>query len=97
MTARIVLAGVVPERSQPPEGFYVPCGSTCLERYPLSDWTGADVWAYIASHGVPSNRRIYDAETHGLTRETIHSGWLFMYWILRFVGGRLEFRQEEWL
>lgn len=44
---------------------------------PLGWWSARDVWAYILANGVPYNRRIYDAETHGLTRETIrNTGWL---------------------
>ncbi len=44
---------------------------------PMSQWTGLDVWAYILDRQLPYNRRIYDAETHGLTRETIrNTGWL---------------------
>lgn len=44
---------------------------------PLAYWTNQDVWAFIVSRGLPYNRRIYDAETHGLTRETIrNTGWL---------------------
>lgn len=44
---------------------------------PLAWWSPRDVWAYIASEGVPYNRRIYDAETHGLTRETIRNTGVF--------------------
>lgn len=44
---------------------------------PLAWWTTQDVWAYIVSRDLPYNRRIYDAETHELTRETIrNTGWL---------------------
>lgn len=44
---------------------------------PLAYWSTADVWAYIVSRGIPYNRRIYDAETHGQTRETLrNTGWL---------------------
>lgn len=44
---------------------------------PLTYWTNDDVWAFIASRGLPYNHRLYDAETHGLTRETIrNTGWL---------------------
>lgn len=44
---------------------------------PLAYWSHQDVWAFILSRGLPYNRRIYDAETHGLTRETIrNTGWL---------------------
>ena len=44
---------------------------------PIAWWSGRDVWAYIFSRGLPYNNRIYDAETHGLTRETIrNTGWL---------------------
>ena len=44
---------------------------------PLAWWTSRDVWAFIASRGLPYNGRLYDAETHGLTRETIrNTGWL---------------------
>lgn len=44
---------------------------------PLAWWSSKDVWAYIASHRIPYNRRIYDAETHGQTRETIrNTSWL---------------------
>lgn len=44
---------------------------------PLAYWATQEVWAYIVSRGVPYNRRIYDAETHGQTRETIrNTGWL---------------------
>ena len=44
---------------------------------PIAYWTGRDVWAYIVTNGIPYNRRLYDAETHGMTRETIrNTGWL---------------------
>lgn len=44
---------------------------------PLIGWSSRDVWAYIFANGLPYNRRIYDAETHGLTRFTIrNTGWL---------------------
>ena len=44
---------------------------------PLAYWTGQDVWAYIVSRCLPYNRRLYDAETHGETRESIrNTGWL---------------------
>ena len=41
---------------------------------PLAYWSNKDVWAYIAANDVPYNRRIYDAETHGYTRETLRNG-----------------------
>ena len=45
---------------------------------PLAYWTARDVWAYIASRGLPYNHHVYDAETHGYTRETIRSSsWLY--------------------
>ena len=34
------------------------------------------MWAYIVSRGIPYNRRIYDAETHGQTRDLRNTGWL---------------------
>ena len=40
---------------------------------PLAWWTGRDVWAYIFSRDLAYNQRVYDAETHGLTRERIRS------------------------
>lgn len=44
---------------------------------PLAYWTSQDVWAYIASRRLPYNHKLYDAETHGMTRETIrNTGWL---------------------
>lgn len=44
---------------------------------PLAAWSAGEVWGYIAERGLPYNRRIYDSETHGLTRETIRNqGWL---------------------
>ena len=44
---------------------------------PLAYWTTKEVWAYLVSRGVPYNRRLYDAETHGQTRETLrNTGWL---------------------
>jgi phosphoadenosine phosphosulfate reductase len=44
---------------------------------PLAYWGNADVWAYIVANDLPYNGRIYDAETHDLTRETIrNTGWL---------------------
>lgn len=43
---------------------------------PLAWWETADVWAFLVSEGVPWHP-LYDAETHGLTRETIrNTGWL---------------------
>lgn len=45
--------------------------------HPLAYFTHTDVWATIVAHDLPYNRRIYDSETHGLTRETIrNTGWL---------------------
>lgn len=44
---------------------------------PLARWSALDVWAYIVARGLPYNRRVYDAETHGLTRARIrNTGWL---------------------
>ncbi len=44
---------------------------------PLAYWTSKDVWSFIVSRGLPYNHRIYDAETHGFTRENIrNTGWL---------------------
>lgn len=44
---------------------------------PLAWWSSRDTWAYIVAHDLPYNRQIYDAETCGLTRETIrNTGWL---------------------
>lgn len=44
---------------------------------PLAYWSHVDIWTYIASRELPYNHRIYDAETHGETRETIrNTGWL---------------------
>jgi 3'-phosphoadenosine 5'-phosphosulfate sulfotransferase (PAPS reductase)/FAD synthetase len=49
-------------------GHYVCC--------PLVDWTSQDVWAVIASRGLPY-LPLYDCETHGQTRETLrNTGWL---------------------
>ena len=45
--------------------------------YPLANWHHDDVWAYLMFNEVPYNRKIYDAETHGMTRDTIrNAGWL---------------------
>ena len=44
---------------------------------PIAYWSNEDVWAHIAANDLPYNRRIYDAETHGLTRYTIRNlGWI---------------------
>lgn len=44
---------------------------------PIAHWDALDVWARIFSRELPYNRCLYDAETHGLTRETIrNTGWL---------------------
>jgi len=44
---------------------------------PIAYWTGRDVWAYLLACGIPYNHRLYDAETHGQTRESIrNTGWL---------------------
>lgn len=44
---------------------------------PLAWWTAKDTWAYVLSRGLPYNKRIYDAETHGQSRERIrNTGWL---------------------
>lgn len=44
---------------------------------PLAYWDGLDVWAYTFANAIPYNRRIYDAESFGMTRETIrNTGWL---------------------
>ena len=51
------------------KGLWISC--------PIGRWSNRDVWAYIASRDLPYNRRIYDAQTHGYTRETIrNTGWL---------------------
>lgn len=43
---------------------------------PLGWWTVQDVWARIASRGLPYPR-LYDCETHGYTRERLrNTGWL---------------------
>lgn len=43
---------------------------------PIGWWETRDVWAYLVAHGVPWHP-LYDAETHGQTRETIrNAGWL---------------------
>lgn len=43
---------------------------------PLAYWSTRDVWAYIASRGLPYPA-LYDCETHGQTRETLrNTGWL---------------------
>jgi phosphoadenosine phosphosulfate reductase len=43
---------------------------------PLAWWSAADVWAYLAARGLPYHP-LYDAESHGLTRETLrNAGWL---------------------
>lgn len=48
--------------------------TTCC---PIAHWAVEDVWAYIVANDVPYNERVYDAETHGMTRETIrNSSWL---------------------
>lgn len=44
---------------------------------PLASWTARDVWAHIADRGLTYHRELYDAETHGETRETLRNlGWL---------------------
>lgn len=44
---------------------------------PIGWWSSRDVWAHIESRGLPYNRRIYDAETHGFRREELRNGgWL---------------------
>lgn len=44
---------------------------------PIAWWESRDVWAWILSRELPYNRRLYDAETHGMTRESIrNTGWL---------------------
>lgn len=43
---------------------------------PIAWWESRDVWAYIVAHDLPYHS-LYDHETHGLTRETLHNtGWL---------------------
>lgn len=43
---------------------------------PLGWWSARDVWAYLVSRGIPWHP-LYDAETHGYTRETQrNAGWL---------------------
>ncbi len=43
---------------------------------PIGWWSTSDVWAYLVSRGVPWHR-LYDCETHGVTREQIrNAGWL---------------------
>lgn len=44
---------------------------------PLAWWSAEDVWTYLVSRGVPWHP-MYDAETHGYTRESLRStGWLY--------------------
>lgn len=44
---------------------------------PLGWWKVQDVWAYLVSRGVPWHP-LYDAETHGYTRERLRNGgWLY--------------------
>jgi len=44
---------------------------------PLAWWSARDVWAHIAHRGLVYHRQLYDAETHGRTRETLrNTGWL---------------------
>lgn len=43
---------------------------------PLMRWQDRDVWAHIASRGLPYHA-LYDRETHGQTRESLRNlGWL---------------------
>lgn len=43
---------------------------------PLAYWSARDVWAYLVTRGLPWPR-LYDCETHGMTRQTIrNTGWL---------------------
>lgn len=71
---------------------------------PLAHWTGLDVWAYTFANGVPYNRRIYDAETHGYTRETLrNTGWLStdgadhgrMVWLSRHFPAEFRLLQKH--
>lgn len=51
--------------------------SGVVKTNPLAYWETRDVWAHIVANDLPYNRAIYDAETHGQTRETLrNTGWL---------------------
>jgi phosphoadenosine phosphosulfate reductase len=46
---------------------------------PIGWWTARDVWSYLVSRDVPWHP-LYDAETHGETRETLRNGgWLSVH------------------
>jgi phosphoadenosine phosphosulfate reductase len=74
---------------------------------PLAWWTVRDVWAYIVKNNLPYNQRIYDAETHGFTRESIRNlswistdgaqygriAWLRQHFPKEFQKLRIEFPQ----
>lgn len=48
-----------------------------IKTNPLAYWSARDVWAFIVANELPYNRRIYDAQTHGMTRERLsNTGWL---------------------
>jgi len=75
-----------------------------LECNPLANWTGQDIWAYIAKHKLPYNT-IYDKELGEWTRENIrNSPWMTTYqnihkgeltWLKKFYPGYWNmFRQE---
>lgn len=50
--------------------------SGVVKTNPLAYWETRDVWAHIVAHDLPYPA-LYDAETHGQTRETIrNTGWL---------------------
>ncbi len=80
---RVQMIGIRAEESRGRRWNYLARGLTyqlangIVTCCPLAHWTVADVWAYIVEHDVPYNERVYDAETHGMTRETIrNSSWL---------------------
>lgn len=81
----VMVLGLRAEENQRARGALLRARGVTFERRalgiwssnPLAFWSARDVWAYIASRSVAYNRRVHDAETHGLTRETIrNTGWL---------------------
>lgn len=58
---------------------------------PLADWTAADVWTYTHQSGLPYHP-MYDAETHGYSRETIRNGG----WLTTIDPGRIPWLRRHY-
>lgn len=84
---QVVLVGLRSEENQRTRGVMLRSRGATFQRrsglwqaHPLADWTARDIWAYICERKLPYNRKLYDAETHGRTRESIrNTAYVYTY------------------